>query len=95
MDLLAHKIDLKKGKIFMNFLGEIEMVITRAYDTGMPVSVDQLEKAKVRQRETALNLGLTASSADVIGNFFLCYPFSGSNGRCYHGVDGVLAGGGC
>ncbi len=80
MDLLARKIGMNDGEVFKTFLGEIEKIIARARETGMPALADQLEKAKVRLEETALHLGQTASSGEFKAAFSFATPFQEAMG---------------
>ena len=76
MDLLARKIGMKKGLVFMNFLGEIQKTVARARDVkaleGMAAKVEQ---ATNRLGETALHIGKLAMSSDVKVAFAHALPF--------------------
>ena len=54
MDLLARKIGMKKGLVFMNFLGEIQQTATRAK------TVDALNDLGIKVESTANRLGEVA-----------------------------------
>ena len=76
MDLLARKIGMKKGLVFMNFLEEIQQTATRAKavdglnDLGLKV-----EKAANRLGEVAMHIGKMAMSQDFKVAFAHALPF--------------------
>ena len=76
MDLLARKIGMKKGMVFMNFLGEIQKTIDAAKDvTGLKRLSEKLEAAANRIGETAMNIGKMAMSPDFKVAFAHSLPF--------------------
>jgi hypothetical protein len=76
MDLLARKIGMKKGVVFMNFLGEIQKTIAAAKDvTGLKELAEKLEAAANRIGETAMNIGKMAMSPDFKIAFAHSLPF--------------------
>ena len=76
MDLLARKIGMKKGVVFMNFLGEIQKTIDAAKDvTGLKELAEKLEAAANRIGETAMNIGKMAMSPDFKIAFAHSLPF--------------------
>jgi alkylation response protein AidB-like acyl-CoA dehydrogenase len=65
MDLLGRKMGMKKGAIFMEFLGEIQKVIAQAKATkGLEELAELLETAINRLGGVAMHLGKTAMSLD-------------------------------
>jgi alkylation response protein AidB-like acyl-CoA dehydrogenase len=76
MDLLGRKMGMKKGAIFMNFLGEIQKVIAKAKETeGLTGLAEKLEKTINRLGEVAMHLGKTAMSLDFKVAFTNAMPF--------------------
>ncbi len=76
MDLLARKIGMKKGLVFMDFLGEIQHTVAQAKavdglnDLGLKV-----EKAANRLGEVAMHIGKMAMSEDFKVAFAHALPF--------------------
>ena len=76
MDLLARKIGMKKGLVFMNFLGEIQQTAVRAKavdalnDLGIKV-----ENTANRLGEVAMHIGKMAMSEDFKVAFAHALPF--------------------
>ena len=76
MDLLARKIGMKKGQVFMNFLGEIQQTAARAKavdalnDLGVKV-----ENTANRLGEVAMHMGKMAMSVDFKVAFAHALPF--------------------
>ncbi len=76
MDLLARKIGMKKGTVFMNFLGEIQKTIALAKEIeGLTELAEKLEAATNRLGETAMNIGQMAMSPDFKVAFAHSLPF--------------------
>ena len=76
MDLLARKIGMKKGTVFMNFLGEIQKTIAAAKEIeGLKELAEKLEAAANRIGETAMNIGQMAMSPDFKVAFAHSLPF--------------------
>ena len=76
MDLLARKIGMKKGAVFMNFLGEIQAVVARAKEMdGLAPISEKVEKVANRLGETALHIGQMAMSQDYKTAFAHALPF--------------------
>jgi len=76
MDLLGRKLGMKKGMVFMTFLGEIQNVVARAKETkGLEDLAKKLEDTLGRFGEVALHLGKTAMSPDVKTAFAFASPF--------------------
>jgi hypothetical protein len=76
MDLLARKIGMKKGLVFMNFLGEIQKTTTRAkaVDALNDLAV-KVENTANRLGEVALHIGKMAMSEDFKVAFAHALPF--------------------
>jgi alkylation response protein AidB-like acyl-CoA dehydrogenase len=76
MDLLARKIGMKKGMVFMNFLGEIQKTVAQARDAkGLEDAAGKVEQAANRLGETALHIGQIAMSAEFKVAFAHALPF--------------------
>lgn len=76
MDLLARKLGMQKGLVFMNFLGEIQKTIARARQiSALQRLADNVEKAVNRLGETALQIGQTAMSPNFKAAFAFAKPF--------------------
>ncbi len=76
MDLLARKIGMKKGAVFMSFLGEIQTMAARAKEMdGLAQMAEKVEKVANRLGETALHIGQMAMSADFKTAFAHALPF--------------------
>jgi len=76
MDLLARKIGMKKGSVFMNFLGEIQKTVARAKETNsLEDLAGKLETGVNRLGEIALHIGKMATSADFKVAFAHSLPF--------------------
>jgi hypothetical protein len=76
MDFLARKIGMKKGLVFMNFLGEIQKTVARARDVkGLEGMTAKVEQAANRLGETALHIGKLAMSTDFKVAFAHALPF--------------------
>jgi hypothetical protein len=76
MDLLGRKLGMKKGKVFMNLLGEMGKTIAAAkkIDSLSPLA-DKLEKSVNLFGETALGLGTAAMSEKFAAAFAHAHPF--------------------
>ena len=76
MDLLARKIGMKKGTVFMGFLGEIQQTAARAKAIdGLNGLALKVENTAGRLGEVALHIGQTAMSADFKVAFAHALPF--------------------
>ncbi len=76
MDLLARKIGMKNGAVFMNFLGDIQKTTAGAKkEAGLGELADSVEKAANRLGEIALSIGTKAMSPDFKTAFAHCLPF--------------------
>jgi alkylation response protein AidB-like acyl-CoA dehydrogenase len=76
MDLLARKIGMKKGTVFMNFLGEIRKTVAQAKEVdGLNELSGEVEQAANRLGETALHIGQIALSTEFRVAFAHALPF--------------------
>ncbi|MBI9085873.1 MAG: acyl-CoA dehydrogenase [Desulfobacterales bacterium] len=76
MDLLGRKMGAKKGKYFMDLLGEMQATITEAKGVaGLTDLAGRVEIAVNRLGEVALHLGQTAMSPQVLAAFAFAHPF--------------------
>lgn len=76
MDLLGRKLGMKKGMLFMNFMGEVQKIIAKAKETkGLEALAVKLEEALGRLGETAMHMGKTAMSLDMKVAFSFATPF--------------------
>jgi hypothetical protein len=76
IDLLARKLGMKKGMVFMNLINEINATIARAREmTPLVPLADSLEKTVNTLSETAMYLGQTAMSAEFKTAFAHATPF--------------------
>ncbi|HMA85760.1 MAG TPA: acyl-CoA dehydrogenase [Desulfosalsimonadaceae bacterium] len=65
MDLLARKLGMKKGGVFLNFLGEMQKTIATAKETdGLADLAAGLEESSNRLGSVAMHIGKTAMSPD-------------------------------
>ena len=83
MDLLARKLGMKKGAVFMNLLQEIGKIIAQAKETkGIEGLADKMEEATNRLGEIAMHMGKTALSPDFKTAFASAHPFLEVTGDC-------------
>ncbi len=76
MDLLGRKMGMKKGAVFMEFLGEIQKVTAQAKETkGLEGLAELLETAVNRLGGVAMHMGKTAMSLDFKVAFSHALPF--------------------
>ena len=76
MDLLARKIGMKKGQVFINFLGEIQKTIAQAKETkGLEDQAASVEAAANRLGEIAMHIGKKAMSPEFKVAFAHALPF--------------------
>ncbi|RPJ78956.1 MAG: acyl-CoA dehydrogenase, partial [Deltaproteobacteria bacterium] len=76
MDLLARKLGMKKGMVFMNFLGEIQKITAKAKETkGLESLAVKLDGALGKLGEVAMHIGKTAMSPDMKIAFSFASPF--------------------
>ncbi len=76
MDLLGRKLGMKKGKLFMDFLSEIQKTVASA--TAVPGLSDlagKVGQAVNRLGEIAMQMGATAMSPKVLDAFSYAHPF--------------------
>jgi len=76
MDLLARKIGMNKGAVFVYFLGRIQetAATARQFDRLKPLA-DQVDAAQKKLGETAFNIGRLALSAEFRTAFAHALPF--------------------
>ena len=76
MDLLARKIGMNKGAVFVYFLGRIQETAAgaRQFDRLKPLA-DQLDAAQKKLGETAFHIGRLALSAEFRTAFAHALPF--------------------
>jgi hypothetical protein len=76
MDLLARKIGMKKGKVFIEFLEKIQKTIAQArkQEALLPLA-DKLETAMNALGECAMHLGQKAMSPELKIAFAHAFPF--------------------
>ncbi|MGM0453534.1 MAG: acyl-CoA dehydrogenase, partial [Thermodesulfobacteriota bacterium] len=76
MDLLGRKLGMKKGELFMNFLGEMQKTVDSAKTMdSLSDMAEKVEQAANRLGEIAMHIGKTAMSAQVKTAFSNAYPF--------------------
>jgi len=76
MDLLARKMGMKKGAVFMTLLGEIQKVIATAKTIkGLEGLAEEMENAVTRLGNVSMNIGKTAMSADFKTAFAHAAPY--------------------
>ena len=76
MDLLGRKLGMEKGRVFMNFLSEIQKTIALARGmNGLEEIAVEVEKAVNSLGETAMHLGKSAMSPQFIVAFAFAFPF--------------------
>ena len=76
MDLLARKIGMKKGVVFLNFLQEIQNVISRAKQIeGLKDLAQKVENTNNRLGEIAMHIGKMAMSENFKVAFSHALPF--------------------
>ncbi|WP_022663672.1 acyl-CoA dehydrogenase [Desulfospira joergensenii] len=76
MDLLGRKLGLKKGKPFMDLLGEMNLTIAAAKEIqGLESMAAKVEQAVNKLGEVAMHMGMTAMSEKVLNAFSVAHPF--------------------
>lgn len=76
MDLLARKLGMKKGTVFIAFIGQIQKVIERAKATDhLGALADEMVPAVEQLGQTAMHIGQTAMSPDFKVAFAYSVPF--------------------
>jgi hypothetical protein len=76
MDLLGRKLGMAQGRVFMNFLGEIQKTIKSAKDTeGLEEITAEVERAVNRLGEVALHIGKRVLSPEFKVAFAHAFPF--------------------
>ncbi|MCF8111297.1 MAG: acyl-CoA dehydrogenase [Desulfobacteraceae bacterium] len=76
MDLMGRKLGMKKGKLVMDLMGEINATISGAKEQErVKPYAESLEQALNKLGECAMHLGKTAMSEKVLEAFAYAYPF--------------------
>jgi len=76
MDLLGRKLGMKKGKLVMDLMGEVNNTINRAKGIeGLEDQAAKVEEALNKLGEVAMHMGKTAMSEKVLQAFGFAYPF--------------------
>jgi alkylation response protein AidB-like acyl-CoA dehydrogenase len=76
MDLLARKIGMKEGSVFLNFMAEIQKTVAEAKEMdGLKDLAVTVESATNRLAETAMHIGKMAMSEDFRVAFAHALPF--------------------
>lgn len=76
MDLLARKIGMKKGLVFMNFLGEIQKTVAQAKELDRLKDIaGSVERTANRLGEIAMHIGKMAMSENYKVAFAHALPF--------------------
>ena len=76
MDLLGRKMGMKKGAVFMSFMGEVQKTIAQAKDAEPTKDLaEQVEKALNRLGEIAMHMGKKALSEEFKSAFAHSLPF--------------------
>ncbi|MFP4650123.1 MAG: acyl-CoA dehydrogenase [Desulfobacterales bacterium] len=76
MDLLGRKLGMKKGRPFMDYLGEMQKTVEEARETGSLEEITgRVEKAVNRLGEVAAGLGKAAASENILNAFSFAHPF--------------------
>lgn len=76
MDLLGRKLGLKKGKPFMDLLGEMNATIAAAkHIEALVAMAAKVEKSVNKLGEVAMHMGMTAMSENVRHAFAMAHPF--------------------
>lgn len=76
MDLLGRKLGMKKGKVFMSFLGEIQNAVSLAKKSDQLKDIsEKMEDAVKRLGDAAMHIGKTAMSKNFKIAFAHSVPF--------------------
>ncbi|MBU3914556.1 acyl-CoA dehydrogenase [bacterium] len=76
MDLLARKMPMKEGQIFMSFIQEIQTIIKQAKETkGLEKLAEKLEEGLNKLQAVSMSLAKTAMSASFKTAFAHSVPF--------------------
>jgi len=76
MDLLGRKIGMDQGRVFMNFLGEIQKTIATARQSReLEDLAHEMEIAVNKLGEVAMSIGHKAMSAEFKAAFAFAFPF--------------------
>ncbi len=76
MDLLGRKVGMKKGRVFMEFIGEVGKTIKQAreFESLKPLA-ETLDEVLVRFGSTTVDIGKKALSPDFKTAFAFAHPF--------------------
>lgn len=75
-DLIGRKLAMKEGKVFMDFIGEIQKTIAQGKSIPMLEELAlKLEEGVNQLSETAMIMGKTAMSENVLSAFSFAHPF--------------------
>ncbi len=76
MDLLARKMPMNEGQVFMSLIKEIQDIIAKAKATkGLEAIAEKLDEAVNKLQSTAMELGKNAMSAKFKTAFAHSVPF--------------------
>lgn len=75
MDLLGRKLGMKGGKPFMDFMAAMQKTIAEAKEAGLDDLAAKVEEAVNKLGETAMFMGNTAMSEQVLAAFAHASPF--------------------
>lgn len=76
MDLLARKLGMDKGQVFINFLGEIQKTIAMARENAdLDEMANEMENAVSKLGEVAMSIGQKAMSPEFKAAFAFAFPF--------------------
>ncbi|TWI76750.1 hypothetical protein LZ24_00371 [Desulfobotulus alkaliphilus] len=75
MDLLGRKLGMKKGRAFMDLMGEINATIVFVRENGLDEMADGLENALKKAGEAAVSVGGAAMGSRVLDAFAVAKPF--------------------
>jgi len=75
MDFLGRKLSMKNGNVFINFLNEINKVITAAKKKSLSTLAQLLSKQVEQLGATAMIMGQAAASEKYASTFANAHPF--------------------
>jgi len=76
MDLLGRKLGMKRGKVFMDLMGEIGKTVAEAKEIpAVAPFAAKVEAALTNLGELAMHMGKTAMSEKVLSAFSYAHPF--------------------
>ena len=81
MDLLGRKLGMKKGKSFMDFLGQMNKTVKMAKDVpALEAMTAKVDAAVKKLGEVAMQMAKTAMSDKVLNAFAFSHPFLEATG---------------